>query len=195
MIFGPVVLASSSPRRLELLKLAGLNPIVRPAELDESPQLGEDPATMAERLAQEKRDAVATPGERVIAADTVVVLDDAVLGKPGTAEIALAMLRRLSGRSHEVITGIAVSGLGGKASTTVCTKVVWRALSEREITNYVATGEPLDKAGGYGIQGGGADFVVSLTGSRENVIGLPVAIALEMLSSVEVIQGEQRRHL
>jgi septum formation protein len=195
MIFGPVVLASSSPRRLELLKLAGLNPIVRPAELDESPQLGEDPATMAERLAQEKRDAVATPGERVIAADTVVVLDDAVLGKPGTAEIALAMLRRLSGRSHEVITGIAVSGPGGKASTTVCTKVVWRALSEREITNYVATGEPLDKAGGYGIQGGGADFVVSLTGSRENVIGLPVAIALEMLSSVEVIQGEQRRHL
>lgn len=190
MIFGQVVLASSSPRRLELLQSTGLTLVVRPAELDESRQPGEDPASMAERLAQAKRDAVSKPGDRVIAADTVVVLDNAVLGKPSTPEVAMAMLRRLSGRSHEVITGIAVSGPGGMASTTVSTKVVWRILSDREIADYVATGEPLDKAGGYGIQGRGADFVVSLKGSRENVIGLPVAIALEMLSSVEAVQGE-----
>ena len=120
-----------------------------------------------------------------MAADTVVVLDGEALGKPGTPERASTMLRRLSGRTHHVVTGVAVAGPAGRASTTVSTKGTGRTLSEAEVESYVASGEPLDKAGGYGLQGGGADFVVALVGSRENVIGLPVTTALELLASVE----------
>ena len=130
---------------------------------------------------------------RVSAADTVVVLDGDVLGKPGTPEVATAMLERLSGRIHHVVTGVAVAGPGGAASTAVSTEVVWRTLSNEEVSAYVATGEPLDKAGGYGIQGGGADFVASLVGSRDNVVGLPVTTALELLASVEVADDPWRR--
>lgn len=182
----PVVLASASPRRLDLLRSVGLAPEVRPAEVYEGRRPGEDPAAMVERLARDKRDAVACQGELVLAADTVVVVDSDVLGKPKTAEMATEMLRRLSGRGHHVVTGVAVAGPGGAASTTVWTEVTWRPVSEDEITAYVATGEPLDKAGGYGIQGGGADFITSLVGSRDNVVGLPVTIALELLTAVEI---------
>ena len=115
----------------------------------------------------------------------MVVLEGEGLGKPGAPERAANMLRGLSGRTHHVVTGVAVVGPSGRASTTVSTKVVWRTLSETEVESYVASGEPLDKAGGYGLQGGGADFVVALVGSRENVIGLPVTTALELLASVE----------
>ncbi|MDP6288218.1 MAG: Maf family protein [Acidimicrobiales bacterium] len=181
-----MVLASASPRRLDLLQSVGLVPEVRPADVCEGRRPGESPAAMVERLARDKRDAVALRGELVIAADTVVVLDSVVLGKPENVEMATDMLRRLSGRGHHVVTGVAVAGPGGTASTTAWTEVTWRPVSENEITAYVATGEPLDKAGGYGIQGGAADFVTSLVGSRDNVVGLPVTIALELLASVEI---------
>lgn len=189
----PVVLASASPRRLDLLRSVGLEPEVRPGDVEERRRPGEDPLAMVERLARDKRDAVARPGELVLAADTVVVLDGSVLGKPGTPEVAVDMLRRLSGRVHHVVTGVAVSGPGGSTSTAVSTEVAWRTLSDEEVDAYVATGEPLDKAGGYGIQGGGADFVASLVGSRDNVVGLPVATALELLASVEVADDPWRR--
>jgi len=184
-----LILASASPRRLDLLRATGLDPEVRIPDIDESPLPGEDPTAMVERLACAKRDAVLasiTDGvdRRVVAADTVVVLDGVVLGKPGTPGTATAMLSRLSGRTHHVVTGVAVSGPADTASTTVSTEVTWRALSSAEIATYVATGEPLDKAGGYGIQGGGADFVTSLIGSRDNVIGLPVTTALDLLARV-----------
>jgi septum formation protein len=129
----------------------------------------------------------------VIAADTVVVLDGEALGKPGTPEVAVAMLSRLSGRTHHVVTGVAVAGPAGAVSTTVTTEVTWRPLSVDEIDAYVATGEPLDKAGGYGIQGGGEDFVTSLVGSRDNVVGLPVATALELMATVEIANNPWRR--
>jgi len=189
----PVVLASASLRRLDLLRSVGLEPAVRPADVDERRRPGEDPVAMVERLARNKRDAVAQPGELVLAADTVVVLDGEVLGKPGTSEVAVEMLKRLSGRSHQVVTGVAVVGPGGTASTAMSTEVAWRTLSNAEVDAYVATGEPLDKAGGYGIQGGGGVFVDSLVGSRDNVVGLPVAIALELLASVEVADDPWRR--
>ena len=148
---------------------------------------------MVHRLACEKRDAVARIGELVLAADTVVVLDEVVLGKPGTPEMAKKMLRSLSGRVHNVLTGVAVAGPGGTSSTAVSTQVTWRTLSDKEIGSYVATGEPLDKAGGYGIQGGGADFVISVVGSKDNVVGLPLTTALELLASVEMV-NDPRRH-
>lgn len=186
-------MASASLRRLDLLRSVGLEPAVRPADVDERRRPGEDPVAMVERLARNKRDAVAQPGELVLAADTVVVLDGEVLGKPGTSEVAVEMLKRLSGRSHQVVTGVAVVGPGGTASTAMSTEVAWRTLSDAEVDAYVATGEPLDKAGGYGIQGGGGVFVDSLVGSRDNVVGLPVAIALELLASVEVADDPWRR--
>ena len=147
---------------------------------------------MVDRLAREKRDAVARVGELVLAADTVVVLNGEVMGKPGTPETAKKMLKSLSGQVHHVLTGLAVAGPGGTISTTVSTQVTWRPLSEEEIGSYVATGEPLDKAGGYGIQGGGADFVISVVGSMDNVVGLPLTTALELLASVEVVNDPWR---
>ena len=194
----PLVLASASPRRLGLLQSAGVDLEVRVPHVDETPLPGEDPVTMVERLACAKRDAVITatpdgPNLRVIAADTVVVVDGEALGKPGTPEMAVAMLSRLSGRTHHVVTGVAVAGPAGAVSTTVTTEVTWRPLSVDEIKAYVATGEPLDKAGGYGIQSGGEDFVTSLVGSRDNVVGLPVATALELMATVEIANNPWRR--
>ena len=153
-----LILASASPRRLDLLHQVGLDPEVRIPDVDETPLAGEDAASTVERLACAKRDAVAGEGEWVVAADTVVVVDGEALGKPGTPEKATAMLRLLSGRSHQVLTGVAVAGPVGRTSTTVCTEVTWRELSDDEVAAYVATGEPLDKAGGYGLQGGGASI-------------------------------------
>mgnify|MGYP001166199958 CR=1 FL=1 len=184
-----VILASASPRRFDLLRSAGIDPEVRPANLNETRRPGENPLAMVERLAREKRDAVAGAGELVLAADTVVVLNGAVLGKPGTPETAKKMLSSLSGQIHQVLTGIAVAGPGGTSSMTVSTQVTWRPLSDKEIDSYVASGEPLDKAGGYGIQGGGGDFVVTVVGCTDNVVGLPLTTALELLASVEVADG------
>lgn len=179
-----LVLASGSPRRLALLQEAGLDPLVRIPEVDESAKPREGPEAMVERLAISKLDTAVMDGEPGVAADTVVVIDGEVLGKPRTAERAEDMLRRLSGRPHKVITGVAVSGPGGRASTTVTTTVTLHNLGETEIARYVEGGEPLDKAGGYAIQGEASRFVASVDGSRDNVIGLPVMEMLGLLATV-----------
>jgi len=179
-----LVLASGSPRRLALLQEAGLDPLVRIPEVDESAKPTEEPEAMVERLAISKLDTAVMDGEPGVAADTAVVIDGEVLGKPRTAERAEDMLRRLSGQPHKVITGVAVSGPGGRTSTTVTTTVTLHNLGETEIARYVEGGEPLDKAGGYAIQGEASRFVASIDGSRDNVIGLPVAEMLDLLATV-----------
>lgn len=178
-----LVLASSSPRRLGLLRLAGLEPAVRPADVDEARAVGEDPAAYVARLARAKALAVdRAADEIVLAADTTVVCDDAVLGKPRDADEASAMLARLAGRTHAVTSGVAVlDRSGGLAERSVTTEVTFGPLSPERIAAYVATGEPLDKAGAYGIQGRGQVLVESVRGSWTNVVGLPVVETLALL--------------
>ncbi|MEZ5332902.1 MAG: Maf family protein [Thermoanaerobaculia bacterium] len=174
----PLVLASASPRRLDLLTRIGLRPEVRPAHVDETPQAGEPAEVYVERLAGEKARAVARPGEVVLAADTTVVVDGRLLGKPESDEDARAMLAALSGREHSVLTGVALLATDGDrlASALSSTRVRMRALSPGWISWYVATGEPADKAGGYAIQGLGALLVASIEGDYETVVGLPLAL-------------------
>ena len=181
----PLTLASASPRRRELLERVGVNLEVVPADVDESRLPDEPPAAMAERLAAAKADVVAAtqPDRLVLAADTIVVRDDAVLGKPSDAAEAAAMLRSLSGRRHHVITGWALRGPSGGSSGTVTTAVRFRPLPEPVIARYVATGEPLDKAGAYGIQGVGAMLVRSIEGSYTNVVGLPLVEVLDAVAA------------
>jgi septum formation protein len=186
-----LVLASASPRRAELLRQAGLAFDVLPVEVDETPLPGESARQMVRRLAQEKARLAATrleasrPGNAVLilAADTTVVLDGEILGKPADAEDARRMLRQLSGRTHEVITGIALLGLPGGTLRLAdeATLVTFAQISDAEIETYVATGEPVDKAGAYAIQGGAARFVTRLEGSYSNVVGLPVELVKRML--------------
>ena len=179
-----LILASSSPQRLSLLAKAGFDPEVRIPEVDESILAGESAESLVERLAIKKLDAVINVGECGVAADTVVSVNDEILGKPGTPEMALEMLQTLSGETHEVITGVALSGPKGRRSLIVATRVKWRNLTKEEIVAYIQTGEPLDKAGGYGIQGGGKDFVVSFEGSFDNIVGLPVDEVISCLSEL-----------
>ena len=184
---GPLVLASASPRRRELLAHLGLAFEVFAPEIDESPLPGEAPARTAERLACEKAAAGrrAFPAAAVIAADTLVSPDgQTALGKPATADDARRMLRLLSGKRHEVYTGLCVAGPGGRRSRTVTSAVRMRPLTEAEIDWYVATGEPLDKAGAYAIQGRGGVFVTAIDGSWSNVVGLPMAELTAMLSEL-----------
>jgi len=169
-----LILASGSPQRFSLLVEAGFKPEVRVPEVDESLLVGESANSLVERLAIKKLDAVINVGECGVAADTVVSVNGRILGKPGTPEMALEMLQTLSGETHEVITGVALSGPKGRRSLIVASQVEWRELTKEEIVTYIKTGEPLDKAGGYGIQGAGKDFVVSFEGSFENIVGLPV---------------------
>ena len=169
-----LILASGSPQRFSLLVEAGFKPEVRVPEVDESLLVGESANSLVKRLAIKKLDAVINVGECGVAADTVVSVNEKILGKPGTPEIALEMLQTLSGETHQVITGVALSGPKGRRSLIVATQVKWRELTKEEIVTYIKTGEPLDKAGGYGIQGGGKNFVVSFVGSYENIVGLPV---------------------
>ena len=175
-------LASRSPRRWELLERAGLVPRRVPAEADERPHPGEPPERLARRLAEAKgRDALArlsagAPAGIVLAADTVVALDGESLGKPADPGEAQAMLRRLSGRTHRVITGVFLARTddGRSVCEVATTSVSFVALDEPRIRDYVATGEPLDKAGAYGIQGRGALLVAGIAGSFSNVVGLPL---------------------
>lgn len=168
-----IVLASASPRRLQLLRACGLDVEVRAANVDERVRPGEPPGEMVLRLAVEKAKTV--PGlELVVAADTTVVVDGQSLGKPADAAEATAMIAKLSGRAHDVLTGFCVKRVSQVRSGVVRTKVVFRALSREEIAAYVATGEPFDKAGGYGIQGLGGALVDTVQGSYPNVVGLPV---------------------
>lgn len=180
----PLVLASQSPRRAELIGRLGLSFETVPADIDESYLLGESPPVHAERLAREKALAIAAnrPEALVVGSDTIVVIDGDVLGKPRDAEHAVAMLRRLSGREHEVCTGIAVAHGGRVESGLERVRVRFRALDERACREYVATGEPMDKAGAYGIQGFGSALVEGIEGDYFAVMGLPVA---RMLGLVE----------
>ena len=179
-----LVLASASPRRRELLGQLGLSFEVSAADIDETPQQGERAQAYVLRLAREKARAVATrhPGAWVLAADTTVALGDELLGKPRDAAEAREMLGRLSGRTHEVHTGVALAGPSGEHSTVVRTRVTFRALSPGEIAWYAGTGEPLDKAGSYAVQGKGGFLVAAVDGSPTNVIGLPLGETLELLA-------------
>lgn len=183
-----VVLASASPRRRELLGRLGIAPLIRPADIDERVLPDESPEDHVARLAAAKSRATDAPaGALVIAADTVVVADGVVLGKPLDVPGAIEMLRRLSGREHDVCTGVHVRRDGAEASSVTTTRVSFRELDEREILAYVGTGEPMDKAGAYGIQGAGGAFVESVSGSDSNVIGLPLAELIVLAHRVGVV--------
>ena len=177
----PLILASASPRRVDLLREAGFEFEQRPANIDESARPGEPVEQYVRRLAEEKARASWRPGARSLGADTVVVLGEQVLGKPRDPRHARTMLQSLSGRSHRVLTGVAV--FDGATCRTHCeeTVVMLREVGEREMAEYVASGEPLDKAGGYGIQGGASAFIDAVEGSYTNVVGLPVDAVREML--------------
>jgi len=178
-----LVLASGSPRRAELLRGAGIRFEAVAADVDERQHGGEDPETYVRRLAAAKAARVATahPGRAVLGADTTVVVDGVVLGKPDDAAEAASMLARLSGRSHLVLTGVCLIDPAGEADAAVAaTTVEFRPLTADEISNYVATGEPMDKAGAYAIQGGAGMFVTRVEGAFDNVVGLPVALIQAM---------------
>jgi len=183
-----VVLASSSPRRRELLNLIGIAHEVRPANLDESMRPRETPRRHAERLARDKASAVAMrdPDLITIAADTIVVINRKVLGKPADKDEAARMLGMLSGREHTVITAVAVSRGKKLRSAIEEVKVKFRRLREEEIEAYVATGEPMDKAGAYGIQGYGATIVERVEGDYFAVMGLPLVRLIGLMRDVGV---------
>lgn len=180
----PLVLASASPRRAEILEMLGLDFRVEPARIPESVLPEESPREHVRRLATEKARAVAEawPDALVLAGDTVVALDDEILGKPADEGEARAMLLRLSGRSHRVLTALALSGPHRGVRTRLdSAEVTFRGLSAQEVEAYVATGEPLDKAGGYGIQELGSTLVASLAGDYYAVVGLSVVGLVALL--------------
>ncbi len=182
-----VVLASASPRRRELLARLGIDAVVRPSDVDETTLPGEEPAAHVARLARDKAHAAQrADDDLVVAADTEVVLDGAVLGKPADDAAAAVLLRSLSGRTHVVLTGVHVLHGDREASAVEVTEVRFRDLGDDEIAAYVATGEPLDKAGGYGIQGAGGMFVERIDGSDSNVVGLPLATVVRLTRAVGV---------
>ena len=183
-----IVLASQSPRRRELLSLIGIPHDVQPADLDESVLPGEVPPDHAERLARSKAEAIALrePAAVVIGADTIVVLDGDILGKPRHANEAATMLRRLSGRTHTVYTAVAVAHRGRTVSGVESVEVTFRPLSARQIEAYIATGEPMDKAGAYGIQGYGAVIVERVHGDYFAVMGLALGRLVGLLDEVGV---------
>ena len=184
-----LVLASASPRRQELLRNAGIPFTAQPANVDETPHAGESPREYAERLSREKALAVSRNRSQdlVLGADTIVVVDEKILGKPRDAEGAASMLRLLSGRTHQVITG--VSMVGGKLRTanpelrtaSETTLVTMSDLSDADISEYIATGEPMDKAGAYAIQGVASRWIHRIDGDYSNVVGLPIALVYRML--------------
>jgi septum formation protein len=184
----PVILASASPRRRELLALVGIVHEVRPADIDESLWPGETPVGHSERLARGKAHAIAAAAGNavVIAADTIVVVDGDILGKPRDVAHATEMLRRLSGRQHTVYTAIAVARGERTESAVEAVEVVFRALSDSEIAEYIATGEPMDKAGAYGIQGFGATIVERVDGDYFSVMGLGMRRLVALLERVGV---------
>jgi septum formation protein len=181
-----LILASASPRRRELLSRAGLDVEVRPSSIEEVPRPGESPEDFARRAAEEKALAVAATAPRdtlVLGADTVVVADSEVLGKPADRDDAARMLRRLSGTTHRVITAVCLVSAPDRIEAVRCetTLVTFCRLDEEEINDYLASGEPFDKAGAYGIQGRASRFVTRIEGCYFNVVGLPVALVYDML--------------
>ena len=177
-----LILASQSPRRSEILRQAGIPFAIRPANVDESIRPAEPPEEYVKRVAHEKAAAVeAGPADIVLGADTIVVIDGEILGKPRDAADAIRMLESLAGREHQVLTGICLRS--GEESLCDCavTRVWFAPLSQREIEQYVATGEPMDKAGAYAIQGLAARFIERIDGSYANVVGLPIELVSEHL--------------
>lgn len=184
----PIVLASGSPRRRELLGQMGISEFeILPAKGEETAPDGLTPAELVQHLALQKAQEIAAlrPDAVVIGADTIVVLDETVLGKPKNEADAKNMLSALSGRSHEVYTGLAVLNGERIYRHAECTKVDFRDLTEDEIAGYIATGEPMDKAGAYGIQGRACVFIRGIQGDYYNVVGLPVCALHELLEQVE----------
>jgi septum formation protein len=187
----PLILASASPRRRELLAQAGFSFEVVPADVPEIRKPGEDPIRFVTRLAREKAEAVAasrsiTPDTIVLGADTIVVVDEEVLGKPQDAADAARMLRLLSGQTHQVITGVCLAKGRLRQRAAEVTFVRFATLSNEEIDAYIATGEPLDKAGAYAIQGRAGRWVPRIHGCYFNVVGLPLALVSSM---IEAMQG------
>jgi len=177
-----LVLASKSPRRREILTAAGIEFVVRHAHVIEERQAGESPGAYVRRLAEAKAAAVeAAPHEIVLGADTEVVIDGQVLGKPKDRADAARMLNLLSGREHHVITGICLAGHGRKIVDSARTRVRFVPLSAREIEDYVNSGEPMDKAGAYAIQGLASKFIDDIEGEYFNIVGLPVALVYRHL--------------
>ncbi len=182
-----MILASQSPRRIELMREAGFDVRVIPADIDETALPGEGPFELVERLSRAKAAAVADeharPGERVVAADTIVALDGELLGKPADEADARRMLRALAGKTHQVATGVCIARDGLAESFVDITDVTFYGLTDAEIDAYVATGEPMDKAGAYGIQGRhGRMLVEKIDGDFYNVMGLPIAKVVHALS-------------
>ena len=178
-----IILASSSPRRRELLSMIGLNYVIETSGEEEVQPHGLPPAEFVKTLALQKAQPVADlhPGDCVIGADTIVYLEGDILGKPHTPDVAKAYLRRMQGKKHVVFTGVAVLK-NGKVDVRHCeTTVTFAPMTPREIDAYVATGEPLDKAGAYGVQGPGGIFVERVEGNYFNVIGLPLPMLYNML--------------
>jgi septum formation protein len=183
-----LVLASQSPRRRELLERAGISFTVRTADIDESVQDGEAPQQYVRRLAARK--AMTVPrgaDECVLAADTTVVLDEEILGKPADAADAVRMLAALAGRSHEVITGICLRYRQDLLIDAAVTRVHFAPMTAAEISAYVASGEPMDKAGAYGIQGLASRYVTGIEGCYFNVVGLPVSLVCRYLGKIGLL--------
>lgn len=182
----PLILASASPRRADLLRWAGIALEIDPADIDESRRPGEDPVDYARRLAREKALAKTRPGRLSLGADTTVFLDGRIFEKPADAAEAAEHLRRLSGRTHRVVTAFCLAGEGGPVHLqAVISQVTFRSLTPTMIANYLETGEGLDKAGAYGLQGWGGFLVESIEGSHTNVIGLPLS---EVLAAIDEIR-------
>lgn len=186
-----IILASASPRRTELMLLAGIEFSVVPADICEDVLPGEVPVEHVMRLSREKADAVAAThtGRFFIGADTIVVLDGAIIGKPTDVDHATQMLAGLSGRVHEVFTGFTVFDKNTNVHITrnVRTEVTFRTLKPDEVSAYIATGCPMDKAGAYAIQGGAVHFIRSINGSYSNVIGLPMTELYEVLQTLQAV--------
>jgi septum formation protein len=184
-----IVLASASPRRADLLRAAGLDFEATPAHADESVRPGESPETYVRRVAEAKARAVLprAGGRPVLAADTVVIVDSRILGKPEDGRDAAEMLRLLSGRDHQVMTGVTLAHNGEVRTHVAVTDVTFATLTEEEIGWYVASGEAFDKAGAYAVQGLASRFVTRVDGSYSNVVGLPVALVYRMLTEAGAI--------
>ncbi len=187
----PLILASASPRRSELLSNAAIAFTVDPAHVREEPFPNESPLQYAQRLASDKAQAVFArrPDDVVLGADTVVVVDEHLLEKPANADDATRMLRLLSGRTHQVITGVSAIARGFELTQAEITQVVFSPLSDDEIAAYVGTGEPMDKAGAYGIQGVASRWIGRVEGCYFNVVGLPIARVYRMLRAAELATG------
>jgi len=184
-----LILASGSPRRSELLRDAGLEFEIIVPDIDETPRPGEAPDAFVCRTAREKAESISVENAVILAADTAVVDGERILGKPADAEDAAAMLRSLSGHTHEVMTGVCIRFPDRTECFHIETHVTFRNLSEEEIADYIATDEPMDKAGAYAIQGGAAKMVRRIEGSYSNVVGLPLCEVIEAMSGIAAVKS------